>query len=133
MMTSPPDPRPTRAVASLAPGPASGASFFIGIATSLVAAGLLYFTEDLTQMPIKKKRLGMCAVAFGLALGAGSFVLGLDIHYAVPALNSITLEDADAQFSYPGVIQTSDGLVHIVYTWKRKSIAHAVIDPSKLN
>jgi predicted neuraminidase len=45
----------------------------------------------------------------------------------------ITLENADAQFSYPAVIQTSDGLVHITYTWKRKSIAHVVIDPSRIN
>jgi predicted neuraminidase len=45
----------------------------------------------------------------------------------------IVLEDDEAQFSYPAVIQTSDGLVHIVYTWKRKSIAHCVLDPSKIN
>jgi predicted neuraminidase len=45
----------------------------------------------------------------------------------------IVLENADAQFSYPAVIQTSDGLVHIVYSWKRKSIAHTVVDPSKIH
>jgi predicted neuraminidase len=45
----------------------------------------------------------------------------------------IELENEDAQFSYPAVIQTSDGLVHIVYSWKRRSIAHAVVDPSKIN
>jgi predicted neuraminidase len=36
------------------------------------------------------------------------------------------------QFSYPAVIQSSDGLVHITYTWKRKRIGYAVIDPAKL-
>ena len=30
------------------------------------------------------------------------------------------------------VIQSSDGRVHIVYTWKRKRIRHVVIDPDKL-
>jgi predicted neuraminidase len=48
---------------------------------------------------------------------------------------ALVLEDApDAPngFAYPAVIQTSDGLVHITYTWERKSIKHVVIDPAKL-
>jgi predicted neuraminidase len=46
----------------------------------------------------------------------------------------LTLEnEPNKQFSYPAVIQTSDGLVHITYTWKRERIKHAVLDPAKLS
>ncbi|MDQ1096774.1 MULTISPECIES: sialidase family protein [Chryseobacterium] len=36
-------------------------------------------------------------------------------------------KDGD-EYSYPSVIQASDGKVHISYTWNRKSIVHAVIE-----
>jgi predicted neuraminidase len=46
---------------------------------------------------------------------------------------ALVLEDEPGkQFSYPAVIQTSDGLVHITYTWKRERIKHAVVDPARL-
>jgi predicted neuraminidase len=42
----------------------------------------------------------------------------------------LTLEtEPGKEFSYPAMIQTADGLVHVVYTWKRQRIKHAVIDP----
>jgi predicted neuraminidase len=41
-------------------------------------------------------------------------------------------DDKDAEYSYPAVIQTSDGLVHITYTWKRELIKHVAIDLTKL-
>jgi predicted neuraminidase len=45
----------------------------------------------------------------------------------------LTLEQAKGEFSYPAVIQASDGLVHIIYTYMRQTIKHIVIDPGKLN
>jgi len=45
---------------------------------------------------------------------------------------ALVLENQPGEYSYPAVIQTSDEMVHISYTWKRQRIKHVVIDPSKL-
>ncbi len=46
---------------------------------------------------------------------------------------ALILEDSPiSQYSYPSVIQTADGMVHIVYTWRREKIKYVKVDPSKL-
>jgi predicted neuraminidase len=42
------------------------------------------------------------------------------------------LETQPGEYSYPAVIQSSDGRIHITYTWKRKRIKHVVLDPDAL-
>ncbi|MEM7317167.1 MAG: sialidase family protein [Planctomycetota bacterium] len=36
------------------------------------------------------------------------------------------------EFSYPAIVQSPDGLVHMTYTWKRQRIKHVVVDPAKI-
>jgi predicted neuraminidase len=45
---------------------------------------------------------------------------------------ALVLESDPGEYSYPAVIQSADGHVHITYTWKRQRIKHVEIDPAKL-
>jgi predicted neuraminidase len=44
----------------------------------------------------------------------------------------LILEDQSGEYSYPAVIQSHAGLVHITYTWKRRRIKHVLINPGML-
>ena len=46
--------------------------------------------------------------------------------------NVATLESEPGEYSYPAVIQTKDGKLHVTYTWKRLNVMHKVIDPAEL-
>ena len=45
---------------------------------------------------------------------------------------ALVLENSPHEYSYPAVIQTRDGRVHILYTWRRQRVKHLVVDPEKL-
>ena len=44
---------------------------------------------------------------------------------------ALVLESEPGEYSYPAIIQTANGLVHITYTWKRQRVRHVVLDPAK--
>jgi predicted neuraminidase len=44
----------------------------------------------------------------------------------------VKLESDPGEYSYPAIIQTGDGLVHLTYTWKRQRIKHVVVDPARI-
>ncbi|HEY7313952.1 MAG TPA: sialidase family protein [Gemmataceae bacterium] len=41
------------------------------------------------------------------------------------------LEEQPGEFSYPAIVQASDKLLHITYTWNRRHIKHVTHDPAK--
>jgi predicted neuraminidase len=53
---------------------------------------------------------------------------GIDWKPAVLLENDIK----DTEYSYPAVIQSHDGMIHITYTWNRKLIKHVILDPGLL-
>ncbi len=45
---------------------------------------------------------------------------------------ALVLEDEPGEFSYPAIIQASDGTVHATWTWNRRRIRHVALDPAAL-
>lgn len=68
--------------------------------------------------------------------GRGAYLTG-ELNIAVSSDGSnwkpaLTLERAPGEFSYPAIIQTSDGKVHATYTFQRRSVKHVVLDPNQI-
>jgi len=41
----------------------------------------------------------------------------------------MTLEKQEGEYSYPAVLESSDDLLNITYTYQRRTIKHLVTDP----
>jgi len=101
----------SRMQATMLPNPNSG----IDAAMLKDGRALLVYNHTQRAGPNGRGRLNVAVSADGKAWKA-----------------ALILENQAGEYSYPAVIQTSDGLVHITYTWKRERIKHVVIDPNKL-
>ncbi len=66
------------------------------------------------------------------ARGRSPLNLALSVDGRTWQAAAVLEDEPKAEFSYPAIIQTRDGLVHVCYTWKRKRVKHAVVDPGKL-
>lgn len=54
----------------------------------------------------------------------------LNVAISVDGINwksVLTLEDSPGEYSYPSIMQSRDGKIHITYTWQRKKIKHVVL------
>ena len=45
---------------------------------------------------------------------------------------AVVLEDSPGEYSYPALIQSRDGRVHVTYTWKRERIKHVIVAPAAI-
>lgn len=83
---------------------------------------------------------GRHALVYNHVLPPGTLAKGartpLNVSISKDGVNwsaALILEDSPiSQYSYPAVIQTADGMLHFIYTWRREKIKHVVVDPSKL-
>lgn len=59
--------------------------------------------------------------------------LGLAVSKDGKQWTSVTLlEHAAGEYSYPAMVQSADGNIHITYTWRREKIKYAVVDPAAI-
>ena len=110
------------------------------VASSSQDGGLTWEAARPTQIPNPNSGIDVVRLRDGrLVLVYNHLRVGRDaIHLAVSNdegdtwSDPLLLEGGEGEFSYPAVIQTADGLVHITYTWKRTHIRHLVVDPNRL-
>ncbi len=90
----------------------------------ITGTGLIHNNSGIDGLTLADGRLLL--VHNPIASGRGRLVVSMSddgIHWQ----EVYELENASGEFSYPAVIQDSQGLVHIVYTYRRETIKHVVL------
>jgi predicted neuraminidase len=87
-------------------------------------------------LPNPNSRVDLVALASGRMVlafndtgsGRTPLTLGLSEDNGETWPYRLDVETEPGEYSYPAIIQASDGLLHLVYTWQRTHIAHVVCD-----
>ncbi len=90
-----------------------------------------------TDLPNPDSGIDAVALADGRALlvynhnQTGRTPLNLAISDDGEAWSAVAiLEDQPGEYSYPAIIQSADGIVHVTYTWNRRRIRHVTLSPT---
>jgi len=110
------------------------------VASSSRDRGLTWDPARPTQLPNPNAGIDVVRLRDGrLVLVYNHLVSGRDaLHLAVSSdegetwSTPLVLQRGQGEYSYPAVIQTADGLVHVTYTWRRTHIRHIIVDPLRL-
>lgn len=77
--------------------------------------------------PTKKNWGNRVPLSIGISTDGQNWKRVLDVE---PLREST--DEENEEYSYPTVIQAPDGMVHMVYTWNRKTVKYLMLDPNKL-
>jgi predicted neuraminidase len=108
--------------------------------TSSADAGRTWTALGLTDLPNPNAGIDATTMADGrfavvynhVATGRSPLNVALSTDGKAWQAAAVLDDEPGREFSYPAVIQTADGLLHITYTWHRERIKHVVIDPRAL-
>ena len=98
--------------------------------------GLTWTEAERSDLPNPDSRIdlvrlksGTLALAFNDTPSSRSpLTLGLSSDDGKTWFSFLDVETDPFEYSYPALIQASDGLLHLAYTWKRTHIRHVVCD-----
>ena len=110
-------------------------------------SGRTWSTMALTHLPNPNSGIDACMLRDGRALLVYNHAGMIAGHWGGPRspLNiavsedgydwsaAVALETEPGEYSYPSVIESADGMVHVVYTWQRTNVRHVILDPAQLD